>query len=105
MDGRLCDSSTMSLKKTKTCHIGRYFIKIPQTVAWVTVNIAVWINSADLGVDPLSCARIWGRGAVEVLHNTNRKTTVPALTTRCKLQLKFFSPICRLRPQVIRRAT
>jgi len=43
----------MSRKKPEICHIGRHFIKVPQTVAWVTVNIAVWINSAGLGVDPL----------------------------------------------------
>jgi hypothetical protein len=53
MDGRLRDTSTMSRKKPEICHIGRHFIKVPQTVAWVTVNIAVWINSAGLGVDPL----------------------------------------------------
>ena len=52
MDGRLRDTSTMSRKKLKICHIGRHFIKVPQTVAWVTVNTAVWINSAGLGVDP-----------------------------------------------------
>jgi hypothetical protein len=34
MDDRLCDTSTMSRKKPKTCHIGRHFIKVPQTVAW-----------------------------------------------------------------------
>jgi hypothetical protein len=42
----------MSRKKPKICHIGRHFIKVPQTVAWVTVNIAVWINSTGLGLAP-----------------------------------------------------
>jgi hypothetical protein len=42
----------MSRKKAKICHIVRHFIKVPQTMAWVTVNIAVWINSAGLGLDP-----------------------------------------------------
>jgi hypothetical protein len=51
MDGRLRDTSTMSRKKPKICHIGRHFIKVPQTVAWVTVNIAVLIKTAGLGVD------------------------------------------------------
>jgi hypothetical protein len=34
MDGRLCDTSIMSRKQPKTCHITRRFIKVPQTVAW-----------------------------------------------------------------------
>jgi hypothetical protein len=42
----------MSRKKPKICHFGRHFIKVPQTVAWVTVNIAVWINFAGLGLGP-----------------------------------------------------
>jgi len=53
MDDRLCNTSTMNRKNPKIFHIGSHFIKVPQTVAWVTVNIAVWINSAGLGVAPL----------------------------------------------------
>jgi hypothetical protein len=52
IDGRLCDSSTKIGKKAKMCDIVRHFIKVPQTMAWVTVNIAVWINSAGSGLDP-----------------------------------------------------
>jgi hypothetical protein len=51
--GRSHVTSTMSRKKPKICHFGRHFIKVPQTVAWGTVNIAVWINFAGLGLDPL----------------------------------------------------
>ena len=51
MDDRLCNTSTMNRKNPKIFHIGSHFIKVPQTVALVTVNIAVWINSAGLGLD------------------------------------------------------
>jgi hypothetical protein len=69
MDDRLCDTSTMSRKKPKICHIGRHFIKVPQTVAWVTVNIAVWINSAGLGVDPQAhhVFDIWYRNTSDIV--------------------------------------
>ena len=41
----------MSRKKAKICQIVRDFIKVLPTMARVTVNIAVWINSAGLGLD------------------------------------------------------
>jgi hypothetical protein len=54
MDGRLCDTSTISRKKPKTSHIGRHFIKAPQTMVWSDSQYCAWINSAGLGLDPLS---------------------------------------------------
>jgi hypothetical protein len=33
----LRDTSTMSRKTPQICHIGHHFIKVPQTVAWMTV--------------------------------------------------------------------
>jgi hypothetical protein len=53
MDCRLRDTLTKSRKKQKIWHIGCHSIKVPQTVAWVTANIAILINSAGLGLDPL----------------------------------------------------
>jgi hypothetical protein len=53
MDGRLCDTSTISRKKPKTGHIGRHFIKAPQTMVWSDSQYCAWINSAGLGLDPL----------------------------------------------------
>ncbi len=41
MDARLCDTSTTSRKQPKTSHSVRHLIKVPRTMAWVTVNIAV----------------------------------------------------------------
>ena len=52
MDGRLCDTSTISRKKPKTSHIGRHFIKAPQTMVWSDSQYCAWINSAGLGLDP-----------------------------------------------------
>src|ERR1039457_1354230 len=52
-DGRLCDTSTMNRKKPKTSHIGRHFIKAPQTMAWSDSQHRGWINSAGLGLEPL----------------------------------------------------
>ena len=51
-DGRLCDTSTMNRKKPKPSHIGRHFIKAPQTMAWSDRQHRGWINSAGLGLDP-----------------------------------------------------
>jgi len=54
-DGRLCDTSTMNRKKPKPSHIGRHFIKAPQTMqtmAWSDSQHRGWINSAGLGLQP-----------------------------------------------------
>jgi hypothetical protein len=42
----------MNRKKPKTSHIGRHFIKAPQTMAWSDSQHRDWINSAGLGLDP-----------------------------------------------------
>src|ERR1700733_6540279 len=52
MDARLCDTSTTSGKKPKTCHIVRHFIKVPQTMAWCDSQHRGWINYAGLGLEP-----------------------------------------------------
>jgi len=52
MDARLCDSSTMSRMKSKTCHIVRLFIKVTQMMTWVTVNIVVGSIPPVKGLDP-----------------------------------------------------
>jgi hypothetical protein len=57
MDDRLCDTSTTSRKKPKTCHIVRHLIKVPQTMAWGDSQHRGWINSAGLGLDPRLQAR------------------------------------------------
>jgi FtsX-like permease family len=56
MDDRLCDTSTTSRKKPKTCHIVRHLIKVPQTMAWGDSQHRGWINSAGLGLDPRGVA-------------------------------------------------
>ena len=48
-DGPLCDTST---NEPKASHIGRHFIKAPQTMAWSDSQHRDWINSAGLGLDP-----------------------------------------------------
>ena len=77
MDGRLRDRSAMSRRKPKICHIGRHFIKVPQTMPWVTVNIAVWINSAGLGLDPRSKVGLRKRARPEVKPSAGFKTRGP----------------------------
>jgi hypothetical protein len=52
-DGRLCDTSTMNRKRPKPSHIGRHFIKAPQTMAWSDSQHRGLINSAGLGLQPL----------------------------------------------------
>jgi hypothetical protein len=54
MDARLCDTSTMDRKKPKISHIGRHFIKAPQTMAWSDSQHRGWINSAGLGLDSVN---------------------------------------------------
>ena len=62
----------MSRKKPKNCRIGRHFIKVPQTVALVTVNIAVWINSAGLGLDLHIADKVPARFSTVEAANTFR---------------------------------
>jgi hypothetical protein len=48
----LCDTSTMNRKKPKPSHIGRHFIKAPQTMAWSDSQHRGLVNSAGLGLQP-----------------------------------------------------
>ena len=52
MDDRLCDTSTTSRQRPKTCHFVRHFIKVPQTMAWGDSQHPGWINYAGLGLEP-----------------------------------------------------
>src|SRR5450755_2527315 len=66
----------MNRKKPKTSHIGRHFIKAPQTMAWSDSQHRGWINSAGLGLEPqigwesvvaTNCWRPHSRGSRRIL--------------------------------------
>ena len=99
-DGRLCDTSTMNRKKPKTGHIGRHFIKAPQTMAWSDSQHRGWINSAGLGLDPLKRDR---GGAVCREARRGKETASSFAASGRRLCAIYVTPSGRSPPDSCRR--